>query len=257
MENITQTLASVHGIECLRYQTNSLPNTLKNLKNNSYSQDELKVLICRRYQLAHLFEQMLEYMLEQVKNKTRFWPKAKKGKFLFAIEQNILEEKGGVAEYGKAHIEGRKIILNALAVDYNQEYAKIGSFDNPTGIPAARSFFEKIKSLIDLGSVETLVVLWYYENRICLSENLGDYWIMLRSFENKFPQWTKEVYVEGDIFWHLYSHAVHDEFHAQYCEDALALLSAKNSKKIKNLCRKMQEIFDEFWEAINPQDGSQ
>ncbi|MBS3922044.1 MAG: hypothetical protein KGZ37_02705 [Nitrosarchaeum sp.] len=257
MENITRTLASVHGTECLRYQTNSLPNTLKNLKNNAYSQNELKVLICRRYQLAHLFEQMLEYMLEQVKYKTKFWSKAKKEKFLFAIEQNILEEKGGVAEYGKAHIEGRKIILNALDVDYDQEYAKIGSFDNPTGIPAARRFFKKIKKLIDLGSIETLVVLWYYENRISLSDKLGDYWIMVRAFEEAFPKWKKSKYVEGDVFWHLYSHAVHDEFHAKYCEDALTLLSSRNSKKVQKVCEKMRVIFDEFWDSIDPKGGSQ
>jgi hypothetical protein len=99
--------------------------------------------------------------------------------------------------------------------------------------------------------------LWYWENRISLSSELGDYWIILKAFETTFPEWKKEEYAEGDIFWHLYSHAVHDEFHAKYCEDALVSLSAKNSKKVRGVCEKMRIFFDEFWDSIDPLGGSQ
>ncbi len=242
----------IHIEEIDRSSTGGIPALLKALQKNSIDKKHLIGIISRRYQVAHFFEDMLRYMIDVIRNDGELSEAAQKGLF-FAVEQNLKEELGEVAEYGGPHREGRRIFLTALGFDYQLWSRDLGMYDK-LGIlyPSARKLIEFIREVISRGSVEAVAALWYYENRISLDGIHGDYYILLSAFEKQFPEFKKTKYQEGDALWHLASHAQHDEYHAQLAENGLHAVASRTEvmNRITTTCRDMQIAFDTFWEDV-------
>jgi hypothetical protein len=200
-----------------------------------------------------MFEEFLEHVMKVVKQSKL--PREIKDGLYEAAHQNYLEEKGTVIEYGGPHSEGRETLLMALGYDYDKWQQPLGTYENPGAVcEPVRVLLTHLREIVARGPIEAITALWCYENRISL-DGYGDYFILLHGFENAFPQFKKaslEDYKEGDVFWHLASHAHHDTYHAQLAVDGLNLLPGAdaNVEKITTVCRDMKHLFDTFWNSL-------
>ena len=254
VENI---LGSFFRGEVRRYSLNEIPEILYRMKRGELSREQLISIVSTRYQIAHFFEEMLREMIRIIERGTfreGTWPLKP-----YAIEElrkaaavNLSEELGEVKEYGGPHREGREVFLTTLGVDYKKWKSVLGTYDNIGEIdPGARTFLLRMKWIISLGAVEAISALWYYENRISLDHVHGDYHILLHAFEEKFPEFKKPggKYQEGDALWHIYSHADHDEHHANLAKNALKVIEGRGfwHESIENGVHETMKATDYFW----------
>ncbi len=247
-------LETIHKEEVLRYRNNQIPSVLVELKQGTIQRDKLKQLIGIRYQLAHFFEGFLQHIMATVTE--ALLPKNQKTSLYYAVHENYLEELGENEDYGGPHSEGRETLLNALGYDYQKWQQPLGSYEHSVKINVSVSFMlKKLKEVVSRGPIEAMITLWYYENRISLEDGLGDYYILLNAFEKVFSEFKKPIdeYKEGDVLWHLASHASHDTYHAQLVVDAFGSVpySAKLRNTILSTCIELRTSFDYFWNNIS------
>ncbi len=251
--------------EIVRYEASKIPEILFKMNRGELSREQLITVITVRYQAAHFFEDMLHEMLRIVAK-----GKYRKGTcwldpgviqaFRKAIATNLSDELGNVNSYGGGpHREGRKVFLSALGVDYEAWKQPLGTYDSLGKVDeAARSLIVHLRWIIGHGAIEALAVLWYYECRIALDRRHGDYHILLRAFEGQFPEFKKpdRSYREGDVLWHLHSHAAHDEYHAKLAENALSTLEEFPGVWRESMEFGFQETlcaFENFWNGLSEQ----
>ncbi len=249
MKTIHSSIGHIHQYEVQRYKEGNIPEILKMLKNNSLTRDQLTDLISIRYEAAHFFEDILRLIIKKIKEDVSLENTVQQ-KLLYSAEQNLKEELGEEEKYGGPHENGRKVLLTALGVDYEKWKGRLGTIEN-TLIPnvAPKKLIEEFKDVVNEGSIEAVSALWYYENRISLDGVVGDYYILLKAFEIKFPEFKKDTYQERDVLWHIASHAHHDEFHAQIAKDGLLSLvnTVDSVEKIERACEEMRKAIDTFW----------
>ena len=223
-------LAGFFDYEINRYRAMDpfdIPAVLYRLRRNEVTQLQLITLISIRYQFAHFFEDMLRHMIAVVdtglfhRNEDPLTSKEKTS-LREAATQNLQEELGELESYGGPHREGREVLLSALGVDYQKWKSNLGTYDNPGEVhESVLMLLTELKRIISTGAVEAISCLWYYENKISLDGVEGDYCILLKAFEQRFPEFKKDDYKEGDVLWHISSHAEHDVYHAALAEKAL------------------------------------
>lgn len=267
----TQSTVSVNAIldgwvasEVVRYETSKIPEILFEMDRGGLSREQLITVISIRYQVAHFFEDMLREMLRIVARGTYregmcpLDPEVVQA-FRKAITTNLREELGEIGDYGGPHKEGRKVFLTALGVDYDAWKQPLGTYHRlGTLHESAKSLVSRLQWIISRGAVEALAALWYYECRIALNRRHGDYHILLRAFEGQFPEFKKpdREYREGDVLWHLHSHAVHDECHARLAADALCTLEDVPGAWLDSIELGFQETlfaFENFWHGLSGQ----
>ncbi len=242
-------LLKIHNKEVADARMNKLPRILLDLKENKLSRDKLIQIISTRYQVAHFFEDMLRLIINIIKNES-YIPNNIRTKLLYSAEQNLKEELGEIIEYGGPHQTGREVFLNSLGIDYCEWKKNLGTYEDFGRVAtSAKKLLKKLKSLISKGAVEAVSTLWYYENRISLDGINGDYHILLNAFEERFPEFKKEKYTEGDPLWHIASHSNHDEYHAQIAEAGLTECTSISGteKKIISTCIEAKKVLDTFW----------
>ncbi len=243
-----------------RYKRNDrIPEILFRMKQCEVSRTQLTHIISVRYQAAHFFEDMLRRIIEVVNRGQHRLPQRwpiidtnTRTVLREAVTINLAEELGQMAEYGGPHHEGREVFLTALGIDYVSWKAKLGTYNDLGDLdPSVRFLVNRMKWIIELGPLEALVALWYYENRISMDHTQGDYHILLRAFEVAFPEFKKpeSKYVEGDPLWHIASHADHDEHHAQLARDALMKVEGVPLffESIENGILETRKAIDFFW----------
>lgn len=253
-------LAKAFQFDVDRYERNDrIPEVLFRMKQGEVNREQLTQIISVRYQAAHFFEDMLRRIVEVVNcrqhRRPQRWPLIDTGTSTALCEAatvNLAEELGQMAEYGGPHREGREVFLTALGIDYVTWKAKLGTYENMGELdPAARFLVNRMRWIIELGPVEALVALWYYENRISMDHMQGDYHILLHAFETAFPEFKRPngKYVEGDPLWHIASHADHDEHHAQLAKDALVKVEEIPLvfESIENGVLETRKAVDFFW----------
>ena len=174
------------------------------------TKDQLSRLIGIRYQLCSFFEEFLQHVMKTVTESSL--PDNQKTALYNAVHENYLEEVGENLEYGGPHSEGRETLLNALGMI--MKMATTIRFISKSGVVniSVGLMIEKIKNIwLESRPIEAMTVLWYYENRISLEDGLGDYYIILSAFGKAFQNLKKPIddYKEGDVLWHLASHAFH------------------------------------------------
>ena len=246
-------LKRIHKEDVMRYCNNQICHALLCVKKGHATKDQLSRLISIRYQLAHFFEEFLQHVMKTVTESSL--PDNQKTALYNAVHENYLEEVGENLEYGGPHSEGRETLLNALGYDYEKWQQPLGSFQNPGVVNISVGLMiEKIKNVVDRGPIEAMTVLWYYENRISLEDGLGDYYIILSAFEKAFPEFKKPIddYKEGDVLWHLASHAFHDTYHAQLVIDGFKNVpyTAQIHHTILSVCIELRTSFDWFWNVL-------
>lgn len=208
-----KTIVDFHASEMARYSAGQIPEVLKSLENGEITREQLTELIATRYQAAHFFEDMLKRLIDRIENDSSLSEETK-STMKKSVQQNLDEEMGLNADYGGPHVEGREDLLKALNRNYEEWKSKLGDYNNLGELEdSAKAMIEEMKRIIDESSVAGLAALYNYEDRISL-DGIGDYYILLKGLEKLFPEFKKDKYVEGDEFWHIYSHADHDEHHA-------------------------------------------
>jgi hypothetical protein len=156
-------------------------------------------------------------------------------------------------EYGGPHTEGREVLLTALGVDYDNWKRDLGSYENLGNLSkVASDLIVTLREIIDEDPITAVAMLYYYEERISL-DHMGDYYKLLAGLETLYPEFKKDKYLEGDAFWHVYSHADHDEHHAQLAKDGLlaAVKSRYDLDKVLNGMQKAKIALDQFWNGLN------
>lgn len=248
-----------------RYERNKIPEILYRLRVGELTRGQLVSVISVRYQVADLFEDMLEHMLRVIdKGRHRSNDQQLSEPVISAlrkaVEENLAEERGEVPEYGGPHRDARKVFLQALGINYAVwKNTRADLYQNLEGMNEnARYLVSQMRRIIGEGGVEAVSVLWYYENRISLGGEDGDYCFLLRNFERSFHEFRKPqgVYVEGDPFWHLYSHSRHDANHADMAAAALASLDGTTGMWSDSIDSSIQSVvlaIDNFWHGISDQ----
>lgn len=249
-QNLERILRIFYEDDLKRYQRGvKIPTVLKLLKSDYLNRAVLRELIIKRCELAHFFEDQLRYIIEIIKKSDisiNLRPK-----FLKAVEQNLDEELGKISEYGnRAHKDDRAIFLNALGVDYTIWSSALGNYDGLGQVHLATKFIiSAVRPLIALGPIAALTVLWYWEHRLSRGGE-GEFFIFLRAFEKKFPEFKKDSYQEGDVLWWLSSHADHDTYHAQLAADALKSIETDNNL-VQWILRTMDNYFEIYWYLLD------
>ncbi|MDO8620404.1 MAG: hypothetical protein Q7R64_03610 [bacterium] len=255
--NVENKLNQWFRFETERYRRNRIPEIVFAMKQHMLSCQQLREVVSVRYEVAHYFILMLSHMLHVIETGTYREGSCKVSKVVkdalhFAVTENLKEENGDVPAYGGPHYKGRALLLSALGFNYENWSARLGTYGNLIRVdPSARYLVAEMKKTIELGAVEAVSALWYYEMRITL-----DYPILLSALEKKFPELLKDdgTYREGDALWHLASHARHDEHHAKLAEDALALLSGTPGMwgdSMEHGARRTLFAVDNFWNLLS------
>ena len=266
--SVKDVLNAFHITERARYEDiATLPRTLQKLASCQFNQGALEQVLIRRYALSHFFIGMLERMRDVIKNGEKGSSKiqgVERAHLLLAVTKNLQEELGENEQYGGPHINSRINFLKHLGYDYDALYGSIGSFNNPirsSVLTQREPYVEFINSVRDLFTcggkdlgVAAVTVLWYWENRISLGDELGDYCLLLNAFEKgrNGTGKTQKEYKETEPFYHLWSHAKHDPFHAKDCRDPLSALPDEYAPLVAEICNRMRMLTDKYWEDIYP-----
>jgi hypothetical protein len=241
---------------------NQIPEILYRMNRGELERQQLVEVITVRYQVAHFFEAMLEQMLRVI-DAGRF--REKDGQLYpdvipalrHAVAQNLREERGEAEEYGGPHAKGRAALLQALGVDYAQWQNLLGTYEHLGALDEfAKYAVTQLKYFTSLGGIEAVSILWHYEWSISRDGVCGDYCVLLRAFEHAFPEFANPsgLYREGDPLWHLYSHARHDEYHAELAEQALVALDGKRGLWGESIQLGIQQtyfILRNFWNGLS------
>ena len=244
---IRSILEKISKREIELHRKGNIPFLLLALKKSELSRSDLVNLISKRYQLANMFEGFLKHIMQKIEESTM--EEKLKNLFYQAVYQNYLEETT-VSNYGQPHWKGRKKLLIELGINYNNWVKEIGSYEKPDKVCiAVKTILKQMKRIVNKGPIEALTALWYYENRISLSDELGDYYLILNNFEKMYPEFKKAKYTEEDALWHIASHAEHDTYHSELAIKGLEGLDSnkENKKIIKNTCEEMRKYFYDFW----------
>lgn len=245
---MAQLLQSIHITEIDRYKQDNIPKLLLRLKTNQVGRDELIQIISTRYQVAHFFEDWLRLILKIIDSSNLL---IEIKKFLQnAVEQNLKEELGEVKEYGGPHKDGRSTLLKALGIDPVVWKKNIGNYTHLGELEiASKNLINSMKTIAKQGPFEAVIALWYYENRISLDGKLGDYYLLLSAFEHRYPEYHKNIYIEGDALYHIASHAKHDTYHAKLAEDAIVKCGVSD-EIVEKVCNQAQKAIDVFWNEV-------
>ena len=255
--SVEHILSGWHQSEIKQYSLNQIPEVLYRMKRRELSREQLTEIISVRYQAAHFFEDMLREIMRVVDagtyrgNQCPITPEVMV-ELRKAAALNLSEELGEVKEYGGPHREGREVLLTSLGVDYAKWQSTLGSYENIGDIDEnAKWLVSRMRWIIQHGAIEAIAALWYYENRISLDHVYGDYHLLLHAFEEKFPEFKKpgSTYHEGDPLWHIYSHADHDEHHANLAKQSLLVMQPPGlwPDSIVFGLRESSKAIDYFW----------
>lgn len=247
MERAERAIDAAHFDEVDRYEAGEFPEILRRIEKGQITKEQMTAVMSTRYQVAHFFEDMLCRIIKNVEA-SDLEPEAKEA-LLQSVQVNLNEELGIESNYGGPHKEGREALLSALGINYEEWKRDLGEYDNLGKLdPVARQLVESLKKIADRDPITAVAMLNLYEDRISLG-TIGDYYKLLSGLEKLYPKLAKEEYVEGDAFWHVYSHADHDEHHADMAKHGI-LLAVRNQEDVAKISAGLSETkaaLDKFW----------
>lgn len=215
----------VHGMQDAvveRYRSGQAPRLLQRIASGSLTRPQLTEVISIRYQVAHFFEDMLRCLIHVIDDASDISDEARP-QLRHAVQANLDDELGKAGYGSQPHLEGRRDMLQALGIDYDQWSSQLGTYNHFGDVrPAALGLLVRMRHAVMLHPLAGVAALLEYEHRISL-HGAGDYWMLLQGLEKLFPELCPHGrgYREGDPFWHIFSHAQHDDHHAKLAEDGL------------------------------------
>lgn len=209
----------------------------------------LKVLTIR-YQPAHFFERVIDHLLNAIEQEG-------KGRqpLVDALERNLQEERAeGGADYGPAHVLGRRAFFQALGIDYWAWEAGLGGdIQNLSGLsPAAAYLVGFYRTLIETSPLAGGAGMLYWEGRIPRL----DYTLLLGRVDETFgfppvegmlPRATSQEDIPAR--WHLQSHAEHDVYHEKELIDGVveSIRTPEEAVLVKTALLASRLAWDRFW----------
>ena len=231
------------GEEEARLQKVGRPPFFKQVEQDGVRRDELVSALLTRYQVSHFFNDILGRTLERLEEEGV----PNNDPLTATLRENLDEELGQSDNpYGEeVHDDARARLIGALGIDYSAWSGKLGTFQNPGQLDSnPERFVHGMKALTEGPVIPLYSAMAYWEWRVSRSGE-GDYKLFLDAFERLFPELKRETYSNTDALWHLYSHSVHDDDHAQAFLRALS--TTKNVDPIISGFHSASALWDRFW----------
>lgn len=228
--------------ENLRLNLQGSPEFFTAVERGEVSRDELVSALLERYELSHVFNDILAQLLQCLKGEGV----AAEDPLTQTLQKNLDEELGQAGtQYGNfLHSNSRARLVNALGQDYATWTERQGTWKEPGLVsPRSTAFLDGHRQLLAGPVIPAYSAMTYWEWRVS-RESQGDYVQFLKAFERLFPELKKAAYRPDDPLWHLHSHSVHDDEHASAFLEALR---ARESASVVSGFTHASVLWDTYW----------
>lgn len=215
--------------------------------------DQLIQVIQLRYEAAHMFEKVIDYLLVALEDEGK-----SRHTLVDALKRNLQEERGeGENDYGPAHVLGRRSFFQALGINYQEWEARLGgNIKDLSGFhEPARNLIAFHHNLIEASPLAGGAAMLYWEGRIARL----DYVLLLERVDAVFgftpvtgtlPRTTPQEAIPAR--WHLQSHAEHDVFHEKELIEGVvgAVLNVSEEEVVRVALIAARTAWERMWGEI-------